>query len=181
MSLNYSYIKEGKNSIIQFNSEKKNNIKNISLIKTLTEIFNQEIEYNEIKNLRPKKDLFYSEELKISSVENYTSKIIKQLEIERSTLILSYASIKKFLRKSKNYLSLNNFCKLFLISCFVNAKYNEDLTFCIKKYMKISQLKKKEIILLEKEFYRIIEYSLFVDEKIYNEYEKFFKEKEKEF
>ena len=181
MTFNNTYIKKEGASIIAENSEKKKYIKNISLIKTLADIFNQEIEYNKIKNLKKlKKDLFYSEEMKNNSIESYISKIVKQLEIERSTLILSYVSIKKFLRKSKNYLSLKNFCKLFLISCFVNAKYNEDLTFSIKKYMKISQLTKKEIILLEKEFYRVIDYSLFVDEKTYREYDNFFSEKEKE-
>ena len=81
--------------------------KNILLIKAMSDILNEEIEINEIRHRFSKKDLFYSEKILFSSVEEFILILMNYLRIERTTLIISYISMKKFLRKSKNNLTLN--------------------------------------------------------------------------
>ena len=121
--------------------------KNITLIKALSNTLSDEIEFNEIYDHSPKKDLFYSEKNKSRSIEYFISELIDELKIERSTLILSYISMKKLLSKSKNYLSIENFEKLFLTSCYINSKFNEDKLYETEIYAKICKLSIDELIL----------------------------------
>ena len=162
-------------------SLKKLSQKNILLIKVLSDILHEEMEINEIKHHFSKKDLFYSDEVQINSIEEFISKLMDYLQIERSTLILSYVSMKKFLRKNKNNLTLNNFVKLFLTSCYINAKYNEDQIYETSRFSKVCGLTIKELAILENEYCNIIDFCLFVDEKLYDYYCSFFQEKEKEY
>ena len=155
--------------------------KNILLIKSMSDILNEEIEINEIKHHLSKKDLFYSEEIQFNSIEEFISLLMDSLQIERSTLIITYASMKKFLRKDKNYLTLNNFMKLFLTSCNINAKYNEDYIYEKSKFAKLCDLTTKKLATLENEYCRVIDFCLFVDEKLFDYYCSFFQEKEKEY
>ena len=155
--------------------------KNILLIKAMSDILNEEIEINEIRHRFSKKDLFYSEEILFSSVEEFILILMNYLHIERSTLIISYISMKKFLRKDKNYLTLNNFERLFLTSCYINAKYNEDQIYDKSRYSRICELTIKELATLENEYCRVIDFRLFVDEKLFDYYCSFFQEKEKEY
>ena len=156
-------------------------LKNLFLVKAMSDILNEEIEINEIRHRFSKKDLFYSEEAQSNSIEEFISKLMDYLQIERSTLIISYASMKKFLRKSKNNLTLNNFMKLFLTSCYINAKYNEDQIYETSRFSKVCGLTIKELAILENEYCNIIDFCLFVDEKLYDYYCSFFQEKEKEY
>ena len=155
--------------------------KKLLLIKAMSDILNEEIEINEIKHHFSKKDLFYSKEVQFNSIEEFITKLMDYLKIERSTLILSYISMKKFLRKDKNYLTLNNIMKLFLTSCFINAKYNEDQIYNESRYSRICELTIKELATLENEYCRVIDYRLFVDEKLFDYYYSFFERKEKEY
>ena len=155
--------------------------KNILLIKVMSDILNEEIEINEIKHHLSKKDFFYSEEVQFNSIEEFISKLMDYLQIETSTLIISYASMKKFLRKDKNYLTLNNFMKLFLTSCYINAKYNEDHIYEKSRYSKLCDLTTKELATLENEYCRVIDFRLFIDEKLFDYYCSFFQEKEKDY
>ena len=155
--------------------------KNTSLIKAMSDILNEEIEINEIRHRFSKKDLFYSEEVQFNSIEEFISKLMDYLQIERSTLIISYASMKKFLRKSKNNLTLNNFMKLFLTSCYINAKYNEDQIYEASRFAEFCGITIKELATMENEYCEIIDFCLFIDEKLFNYYCSFFQEKEKEY
>lgn len=162
-----NYLKKSSNSLSQ---------KNISLIKSLTKYLLQEIEYNELNHHFSKKDDFYSEKKRFRSIESFISKLVYELEIETSTLILSYISMKKFISKSKNYLSMKNFEKIFLTSCYINSKINEDITYDIEEYAKVFELAKDELINLEKIFCERIDYKFFVDEDLFEEYCNFFNE-----
>ena len=174
------------NDISPLLSTKGENLKafsqnNILLIKAMSDIINEEIEINEIKHRFSKKNLFYSEEVQFNSIEEFVSKLMDYLKIESSTLIISYVSMKKFLRKNKNYLTLNNFSKLFLTSCYINAKYNEDQIYNESRYSKLCKLTIRELAILEDEYCRVIDFCLYVDDKLFNYYCSFFQEREKEY
>ena len=52
----------------------------------------------------------------------------------------------------------------------VAIKYNEDDFFSNEFYSKVGGISKKEINKIEYEFLSLIDFSLFVDEEIYNKY-----------
>ena len=95
--------------------------------------------------------------------------------MELSTIILSIISINRFLDYSKDILSKNNFYKLFISSCFLNSKINEDHLYDCEFYAKVGFLDKKELILLEKEYFLMIDYKLFVNDEVYRRYYNFIK------
>ena len=95
--------------------------------------------------------------------------------MEISSIILSLISINRFLERNKDYLSKNNFYKLFITSCFLNSKQNEDTNYNYEFYASAGKINKNELIILEKEFITIIEYKLFVNEEIYKRYYNFIK------
>ena len=83
------------------------------------------------------------------------------------------------MRKTRNFLSINNIYKLLIVSCFLNAKFNEDYTFSSKFYAKVGGISYKELNYLEFEFYKKNDYSLYVNEEMYNNYLNFFQSKAK--
>lgn len=170
------------NDLTPFSSKEVNkstnslSIKNNSFIQALCRVLLEEIEVNEFYHHFPKKDCFYSENNTSKSIEDLISKLFDELEMEKNTLILSYFSMKKLLRKNKNYLSLKNFEKIFLTSCYINSKFNEDLIYGTENYSKICELTKDELIFLENEYCEMIDFELFVNEELFEEYSKFFSE-----
>ncbi len=83
------------------------------------------------------------------------------------------------MRKTRNFLSINNIHKLLIVSCFLNAKFNEDYTFSSKFYAKVGGISYKELNFLELEFYKKNNYSLYISEDLYNNYLNFFQLKAK--
>jgi hypothetical protein len=83
------------------------------------------------------------------------------------------------MRKTRNFLSINNIYKLLIVSCFLNAKFYKDYTFSSKFYTKVGGISLKELNLLEIEFYHKNNYSLFIVEDMYNKYLNFFQLKAK--
>ena len=60
--------------------------------------------------------------------------------------------------------------RLILASALVSIKYNEDHFFSNSFYAKVGGVTKKEIEKLEYEFLSLIDFSLYVDDIIFNKY-----------
>ena len=95
--------------------------------------------------------------------------------MEFSSIVLSLISINRFLDHTKDQLSKNNFYKLFITSCLLNSKQNEELLYDYEFYAKAGKIDKNELILLEKEYFEMIEYKLFVNNEVYLRYYDFIK------
>ena len=83
------------------------------------------------------------------------------------------------MRKTRNFLSINNIYKLIIASCLLNSKFHEDYTYSSKFYAKVGGISYKELNILEIEFYKKIDYSLLVSEDMFNNYYEFFQTKAK--
>lgn len=94
---------------------------------------------------------------------------VEKLDFNENLLILTMMNIDKFL--SKNFLLTPNNVKNILFSCMVlTQKSNEDETIYDKDYAKIFKIKTDELINMELEFLKIIDYRLFVSGEEFDNY-----------
>ena len=149
----------------------------IDLIYSISSLIEDTIKRNGIKKKISKKSLFFCEDRKIPdiSIYNYIYFIFCYLDLDISIIILSLISINRFLERSKDYLSKNNFYKLFIASCFLNSKQNEDCSYNYEFFASAGKINKNELIILEKGFITTIDYKLFVNDEIYKRYYNFIK------
>ena len=93
--------------------------------------------------------------------------------MQDSTLMLILIYIDRFCEI--NYVNLNffNIHKLIIASMIVAIKYNEDNILNNEFYAKVGGVSKKEIDILEYEFLSLIEFSLYVDEETFHQYDRY--------
>ena len=159
-------------------------IKNTSFCKLNAEITYTNILIHIIKENKNLPD--YAEKIKNSlnepfscidkpdiSLLDYLKRILKYTKIEFSTLILSMIYLDRIC-KEKIFLNEFNIHRIMFISILMAYYYNEDCTNNTKYLAKVSGINLKEMILLEKIFAELIEFNFFVDEKIFDQYKKYF-------
>jgi hypothetical protein len=154
-------------------------IEDIDLIGAISSLIEDTIKRNRDKKKYPKKTVFFCETEKIPaiSIYNYIFFIYSYLNLEFSSIVLSLISINRLLERTKDNLSKNNFYKLFITSCLLNSKLNEDPVYDYDFYANASKIDKNELIFLEKEYFEMIDYKLFVNDEVYRRYYDFIKAK----
>ena len=153
--------------------------KEIKIISSLSKLINVIIKKNlkkkkNILSKKIKKDKFFSLYIPTISIYDYIYRIIKFTQINISTLIISFVQLNNYLKKSKNYLSLNNFFNLYITSCLINAKFYEDKCFPLSIFAKVGGITIEELEIFEFEFYHRLNFSLYMREDLYNSYYNFF-------
>ena len=179
MSICSSNITKDNTPIKKSESQKLPIFEDIELIDSLSSLIEDIIKRNMIKKKISKKSVFFCENLKIPeiSIHNYIYFIYTYLNLEFSSILLTLISINRFLELTKDHLSKNNFYKLFITSCLLNSKINEEPLNDYDLYAKAGRIDKNELILLENEYFKLINYKLFVNEDIYKKYYDFIKER----
>ena len=179
MSICSSNITKDNTPIKKSESQKLPIFEDIELIDSLSSLIEDIIKRNMIKKKLSKKSVFFCENSKIPeiSIHNYIYFIYTYLNLEFSSILLTLISINRFLELTKDHLSKNNFYKLFTTSCLLNSKINEEPLNDYDLYAKAGRIDKNELILLENEYFKLIDYKLFVNEDIYKRYYDFIKER----
>ena len=138
-------------------------IEDIDLIVSISSLIEDTIKRNKDKKKFSKKSVFFCEDAKIPniSIYNYIFYIYSYLNLEFSSIVLSLISINRLLDRTKDQLSKNNFYKLFITSCLLNSKLNEDPIYDYDCYAKAGKIDKTELIYLEKIYFELIDYKLF--------------------
>jgi hypothetical protein len=151
----------------------------IDIIESISSLIGDTIKRNLAKKKCSKKSVFFCEESKIPdiSIYNYIYYIYSYLNLEISSIVLSLISINRLLERTKDQLSKNNFYKLFITSCLLNSKLNEDPFYDYEFYALAGKIDKNELIFLEKEYFEMIDYKLFVNDEVYQRYYDFIKNK----
>ena len=151
----------------------------IDLIESISSLIEDTIKRNLAKKKYSKKSVFFCEEAKIPdiSIYNFIYYIYSYLNLEFSSIVLSLISINRLLERTKDQLSKNNFYKLFITSCFLNSKLNEEPFYDYEFYALAGKIDKNELIFLEKEYFEMIDYKLFVNNEVYQRYYDFIKNK----
>ena len=94
---------------------------------------------------------------------------VEKLDFNENLLILTMMNIDKFL--SKNFIITSDNVKNVIFSCMVlTQKSYEDETIYDKDYAKIFKIKTDELINMELEFLKIIDYRLFVSGEEFDNY-----------
>ena len=107
------------------------------------------------------------------SLFDYLRRIIKYLNLEISTLIISMIYIDRIC-KEKVFINEYNIHRIMLISIYIAYTYNEDCIHDNNYLALVSGISKKEMVLLENEFLELIDFRLFVSNDIFDEYKKYF-------
>ena len=119
------------------------------------------------------KDCFYMKNLPNLTFVDFTKRIFKYLKPESSTIIISLIYIDMFLNidREKMFLTENNIFKVYLSSIVLAIKYNEDDFDENDYFAKVGGITLPELNVLEREFVKIINYKLFVNDEVYKNYE----------
>lgn len=146
-------------------------IKNRNIIKIISETLNSIIqESNKSKKKQNDHSPFVHEHVPKISLFDYLLRIQKYSEVEDSTLIIALIYIDRICKKKGIILSKYNIHRLLFTSILVAIKYNEDIICDNSYFSKIAGVTKKELAMLEYEFMKIINFDLFVSNKIYQTY-----------
>ena len=144
---------------------------NRNLLKIIAETLNSIIQEGN-KSQKKQKDHspFFHENVPKISLFDYLLRIQKYSKVEDSTLIIALIYIDRICKKKGIVLSKNNIHRLLFTSILIAIKYNEDIICDILYYSKIAGVTKKELLVLEYEFMKFINFDLFVSNKIYQTY-----------
>lgn len=151
------------------NSEEKNNIK---LLKIIADVLNQICKENKT-NKEDKLIItipFTVKTIPSITIYNFIQRLSKYSQVSDETFILTLIYIDKICHFYKINLNYYNIHKLFLASFITSIKYHEDEMYSIKLYAKIGGVPHKELIHLEYEFMKLIQFNLFVNEDLFNKY-----------
>ena len=120
-------------------------------------------------------NIFLLKKIPSISIYDFLERIVKYTQIQDSTLMLILIYIDRFCEM--NYVTLNfyNIHKLIIASMIAAIKYNEDNILKNGFYAKVCGVSKKEIDTLEYEFLSLIEFSLYVDEETFKQYDRYVK------
>ena len=145
--------------------------KNKNLLKIISESLYSIIEEgNKSKKIQKDHSPFAHEHAPKISIFDYLLRIQKYSEVEDSTLIIALIYIDRICKKNGIVLSKYNIHRLLFTSILIAIKYNEDIICDNLYYSKIAGVTKKELQVLEYEFLKIIDFDLFVSNKIYQTY-----------
>ena len=146
-------------------------LKDRNLLKIISETLNSIIEENN-KSKKKKNDHspFEHNHAPKISLFDYLLRIQKYSEVEDSTLIIALIYIDRICKKKGIVLSKYNIHRLLFTSILIAIKYNEDIICDNLYYSKIAGVTKKELQVLEYEFMKIIDFDLFISNKIYQTY-----------
>ena len=177
MSICSSNITEDSTPLKKKISKKQNEDEENELIESISSFIEETIQRNKDKKRQSKKSVFYCDcpNFQDISIYNYIYYIYSYLNLEISSLILSLISIKRLLERTKDKLSKNNFYKLFITSCLLNSKQNEESPYDYDFFARAGKIPKNELIFLEKEFFSMVDYKLYVNKEVYKRYYDFIK------
>ena len=140
----------------------KNFAKSISII--INELIDSNSK-NENEN-ENKNDIFETKGIPDISLYEYLIRIISYSNCEENTLILSLIYIDKIAKIKQ--LNKFNIYKILFTSILISLKFYEDEIFTNSYYSQIAGVSEKELIIMEYDFFILLNFNLFIKEEIFN-------------
>jgi hypothetical protein len=153
---------------ISLNDNRKNMI-NKFISSSLEKLLKLEKKNNYIS--KKKLEIFNNHKIPNISLFDYLNRIIKYMNCEESTLILSLIYLDR-LSLSNIYFSIYNIHRLLFTSILLAIKYNEDKIYKNDYYSKIAGVTLSEINLMEYNFAILLKFNFYVNDFTYNIYKK---------
>jgi hypothetical protein len=150
---------------------------NFKVIDSISKTINRVIEKhkylpNYLKIIHSQKNnKFSTSNIPKISINDYLNRIETYSEIEKNTLIIALIYIDKFCQMSNIILTPYNIHRILFCSILTSIKYNEDEIYEFKYYAKIAGISIKELKDLESEFLDSLNFSLYVDNNLFVQYQ----------
>ena len=142
-----------------------------NLLKDIAGTLNSIISENKkMKKQKKENSPFSREHAPKISLFDYLLRIQKYSGIENSTLILSLIYIDRICSKKGIVLTKYNIHRLLFTAILISIKYNEDVIYDNSFFSKIGGITLHELVVLENEFLKIIDFELFVSDEVYQKY-----------
>lgn len=119
---------------------------------------------------KQKKLSFHSKNPASITLNSYLERILKYSHLEESTLIIALIYIDRLCEKQNLILTDSNIHRIVFSSIILAIKYNEDDYYSNNYYAKVGGISINEVNSLELEFVKMIKYSLFIQNDIYDKY-----------
>ena len=145
---------------------------NFGLVKIISELLVDICEEGK-SNIDSKSALiksFISKKIPAISIQDYIERILKYSKAFKEIVIIILIYLDTICAKNKIYLNYNNIHKFIFAAFIVAIKFYEDDNYSISYYAKLGGISKKEAINLEYEFMCLIDFKLFVNQKLYEKY-----------
>ena len=139
-------------------------IKNFA--KSISIIINELIDSNSKNENENKNDIFETKGIPDISLYEYLIRIISYSNCEENTLILSLIYIDKIAKIKQ--LNKFNIYKIVFTSILISLKFYEDEIFPNSYYSQIAGVSEKELIIMEYDFFILLNFNLFIKEEIFN-------------
>ena len=147
--------------------------KSISLIKIISELLTDiceegksNLESNMIK-IKP----FISKKIQPISIEEYIERLLKHSKVFNEIIIIILIYLDTICAKHKINFNYYNIHKFILAAFIVAVKFHEDDNiYSINYYAKLGGVTVKEALNLEYEFLSLIDFKLFIHQRLYNKY-----------
>ena len=157
-------------------NEESNEIKNIDLIKSISQILesilnnNKRLEnYKEIIK-KQKKIPFSSRIIPKISIEDYLIRIQSYANMEKNSLITGLIYIDRLCQEANITLTYYNIHRILFISILLSIKYNEDKYYENRYYADIAGVTLKELNRLEYKYVKMIHFQFYVNDKVLKNY-----------
>ena len=139
---------------------------------------NTEINDNDEDHLTLIQDFFCKKQPQIS-INKYLKRFMKYSKPEPSTIIITLIYIDKICESSNLQLTILNIHTLLLACMVVALKYNEDDYYSNEYYAKVGGISLKELNQLEYNILILLDFNVFIDDALYENYENQIKDYQK--
>jgi len=129
--------------------------------------------YNNI--IKKQKNIIFNQNNNIPkiSIKEYLIRIKNYSELEDNTLIIGLIYIDRLCEISNIQLTMFNIHRILFTAILLAIKYNEDNIYNLDFYAKIAGVTKKELKKLEYFFLDYVDFNLYIDINIFNQYKKY--------
>ena len=121
-----------------------------------------------------KKQIFSLNKKPKINLLQYLYRVIKYIDIERSTLISAIIYLNRFINLNTIYLTEFNIHQILVISIIISFKMNEDIIYNNDFLCEVAGISLTMFNELEIEYFKLINYKLFISEKEYTKYKNLF-------
>jgi len=109
------------------------------------------------------------------TIDYYIKKIVYELNLECSSIIITLIYLDRFCILNHVVLNESNFFKIFFCCVVLSHKFNEDDNYENTYYAIVGGLNLEFVNKIERIFFKAMKYKLYVGEKEFLDYSKFFK------
>ena len=113
---------------------------------------------------------FISKKIPKISIKDFIDRLLKYSKTFHEIAVIIFIYIDKICNKLKINLNYYNIHKLIIAAFIVAIKFHEDKYYSMSYYAKLGGISTKEAIKLEYEFISLIDFKLFVEQKVYDKY-----------